>query len=698
MEMTAFQNRMQKFAGFSGSVACVIAIVTATGISLFSTEMLAAQVVQTVASGVRVSARQLNVQTPELQTQELQTPEKRSDVVIQDFESESYGDWKVQGEAFGPGPAMGTLPGQMEVSGFQGKRLVNSFFDGDRTTGTLTSKPFTIKRDFMTFLIGGGGYKETTCMNLLIDSKVVRIATGPNRNSGGSERLELAYWDVKEFFGKQATVQIIDQNQGGWGHISVDDIRATDTQTGIDASEFGKEPNLDNFETYLEVGYNQVYRPQFHFTSLRNWLNDPNGMVYYDGEYHLFFQHNPLGTAWGNMTWGHAVSPDMLQWKQLPHAILPYADGTIFSGTAVVDHNNSLGVQQGDTKTLVAAFTFAKGQFSQALAYSTDRGRTFKLWNDGKPVVPNNGYDSGERDPKIFWHEASQKWVMVLWVKQAQPGRVLFFNSDDLRNWTEVSQFDRDWVFECMDMVELPIDGDSNNKKWLLYDASFEYEIGDFDGKTFTTDRVAHRGEYGPNYYAAQSFNDGPDDRKVLIGWMRGDNAPFVSHQMPFNQQMSIPATMTLKTTPQGVRLFRWPVQEISELYAGSKVWNDITLPQAKAGLSEFEAELVDLSISFIADAQTELSINVRGQEIRYQDEAFVFQNVKIPASPIKGVVSLRCLVDRASVELFANDGAAVGTFYAKLDPANESVSIDSEGDTKIMSLEVHRLKSVWTK
>jgi sucrose-6-phosphate hydrolase SacC (GH32 family) len=182
---------------------------------------------------------------------------------------------------------------------------------------------------------------------------------------------------------------------------------------------------------------------------------------------------------------------------------MPYGGGTIYSGTAVVDHNNSLGKQVGDTKTLVAFFTLAKKPYYQAAAYSTDKGRTFTLVNDGGPVVPNQGFDKGERDPKVFWHEASNKWVMVLWVKRGDKrgkqekklGRVWFFTSDNMVDWEIASDLRRDWVYECMDFVELPVDGDEKNKKWLLYDASFDYEIGEFDGKTFTTDKKAYQGD-----------------------------------------------------------------------------------------------------------------------------------------------------------------------------------------------------------
>jgi len=180
-------------------------------------------------------------------------------------------------------------------------------------------------------------------------------------------------------------------------------------------------------------------------------------MMYYDGEYHLFFQHNPKHVSWGNMTWGHAVSPDMMQWKQLKHAIRPYAGGTIWSGSGVVDHNNTLRKQTGDVKTLVVFFTLARKPCYQAMAYSTDKGRTFTLYNNGEPVLPNQCLDQMERDPMVFWHAESKKWVMVLWLRKAKPGTVRIFNSDDLVNWEKVSDFQRDWVFECMDLVKLPV-------------------------------------------------------------------------------------------------------------------------------------------------------------------------------------------------------------------------------------------------
>lgn len=625
-------------------------------------------------------------------------PAQRPDTLIADFEG-GYGEWQASGDAFGAAPAEGAFPGQMPVDGFAGRGLVNSFRGGDAATGTLTSPEFEITRRYLTMLIGGGGHRGETCVDLCVDGQVVRTATGPNLSPGGSERLARVYWDVSDLDGARVTIRVVDRSTGGWGHINVDDIRATDTLQGEPARESGVEHDLRTFASYSEVGYDQPLRPQFHFTSRKHWLNDPNGMVYLDGEYHLFFQHNPAGVQWGHMTWGHAVSPDMLHWRQLPHAILPYGGGTIYSGTAVIDGNNTLGIEEGEAPTMVAAFTHARSPFSQALAYSTDRGRTFQLHNSGRPILPNQGYDDGERDPKVFWHEESHQWVMVLWVKQGTPGRVLVLNSPDLRDWEIVSHFDRDWVFECMDLVRLPVDGNPDDQRWLLYDASFEYEIGDFDGRTLETDRVAHRGEYGPNYYAAQTFNHAPDGRTVIIGWMRGGDEPFVAAGMPFNQQMSFPCTMELRTTADGVRLCRWPVEEIESLWEASAALDHPTVDEANAALDKLDAELLDLSLTFAADESTSLAFTLRGKSIEYHDGSFWYAGAELPAPPIDGRVSLRALVDRASIELFANHGLTVATHYATFDGEADSrtTAFAAETTAELISVEAHRLRSIWT-
>ena len=417
---------------------------------------------------------------------------RRPDILISDFESETYGEWKAEGEAFGSGPAEGPLAGQMQVSGFHGRRLVNSFFQGDRTTGTLTSPEFTIQRPWINFLIGGGGHEGKTCLNLLVNGKVVRSEVGANTSSGGSEELHSASWDVADLVGKTAVLRIVDQHTGGWGHINVDHIVLSDTNTApilialsktfkvsnthliMPVSNSGKQTLLGIYEAdtlvqsftvalpqgdepswlaaypiehfglrgkeitlapvdaagempeaaspafdRIKVGssadaekaddYQQPYRDQFHITTRRGWNNDPNGMVFHNGKYHLYYQYNPFGIGWGNMHWGHFESTDLLHWNEKPIALYQKTvNDMAFSGGGFVDFNNSAGL--GENTMFVAFTSTGRGE---CLAYSKDGGLSFTELEEN-PVVKHTG-----RDPKIIWIKPEQKWVMAVYDETA---------------------------------------------------------------------------------------------------------------------------------------------------------------------------------------------------------------------------------------------------------------------------------------
>jgi fructan beta-fructosidase len=302
----------------------------------------------------------------------------------------------------------------MQVSGFIGKGFVNSYVGGDTTVGTLTSPAFTIQRKFINFLIGGGYHPGRTTINLLVNGKAVLMTTGKSKTPQDSEALSWSNWDVAKWQGKSARIEIVDAETGGWGHINVDEIWQSDAAKPV-----------------VEPLYRETYRPQFHFTAKKNWLNDPNGLVFADGEYHLFFQHNPGGIQWGDMHWGHAVSRDLFHWKELPIALSPDKLGTNFSGSADIDFANTTGFGKDSHPPMVAMYTAAGKPFTQCLAYSNDRGRTWMQYS-GNPVLK---HIKGEnRDPRIFWHKPSLQWIMALYLDGDEFG---IFGSPNLKEWKE---------------------------------------------------------------------------------------------------------------------------------------------------------------------------------------------------------------------------------------------------------------------
>ncbi len=676
----------------------------------------------------------------------------RPDILIADFESENYGDWTTTGDAFGPGPARGTLPGQMPVGGFLGERLVNSFHGGDASTGTLTSTQFTIERSQINFLIGGGAHPGQTCMNLIVDGQVVRTATGPNDRPGGSEQLDWQSWDVTPWIGQKASLQIVDQHTGGWGHINVDQIVQSDRKQGRETvrkdlhvrarylhlpvrtgapkrrmtikhdgktvHEFDIELALDkpDFWSFLDVGpfrgqslqvetvlpagqtlrealrfddevpnaweiAHKFKRPQFHFTSRRGWLNDPNGLVWLDGEFHLFYQHNPYGWNWGNMHWGHAVSPDLLHWNELPIALYPRAyDDWCFSGSAVIDHKNTSGFQTGALPVMVAAFT-STGR-GECIVYSNDRGRSWTEF-EGNPVVRHKG-----RDPRLLWHEGSNRWIMAVYDEEDGQA-IAFHSSPDLKSWTYESRIKG--FYECPDLFALPVDGKPDESRWVLYAADGQYMIGAFDGHVFTPESNRKQPLWHGDFYAAQTFSNPPEGRRIQIGWGRDITFP----DMPFNQQMTIPCELTLRSTRNGVRLFAEPVRETASIRARTHRWQAIELEPGKKPLEPVTGELLDLEGEFEIGQAHSVTWNVRGVPVVYNVEKQTIECRKhsAPLAPNDGRVALRILVDRGSVEIFGNKGEVALSVGARPAVTDRSLRFSAEGGTaRILWLNVHVL------
>ena len=695
------------------------------------------------------------------------------DIVIADFEGQTYGDWTSTGTAFGPGPARGTLPHQNPVSGFVGKGLVNSYFGGDGPTGTLVSPEFTIERPYLSFLIGGGQDLEKTAVQLVVDGAVVRRATGPNDRPGGSEALEPHRWDVKEFMGKKAVIRIIDAASGGWGHVNVDEIVQTDRRPSVlapakrefqiakrflaipikngaakrnvtavvdgrpavrnqielaDAKpdwwavmeagqwkgktvslEVDKLPDdsqalaaitqVDSIEGGPEGAedlYREPLRGQFHFSPRRGWNNDPNGCVYYKGEYHLFFQHNPYGWAWGNMHWGHAVSRDLVHWEELGDVLFPDDMGAMFSGSAVVDTANTSGLGTPGSPALVLFYTAAGNPTVQCMAWSTD-GRTFTKYA-ANPVVAEITH--GNRDPKVFWHEPKKHWVMVLYVEQPEKKHTMqFLTSPNLRDWTPTSVTEgiagTNYLYECPDFFELAIDGDPARKKWVLLGASTEYAIGTFDGITFTPEATRLPGHRGKGFYAAQSFNDVPDGRRLFIGWWQTP-----TEGMPFNQSMSLPLELGLKQTADGPRLTFAPAREVEGLRGKSHSLASSSLAPGGANpLAGVTAELVELRAEIEPGTAEEVVFTVRGATVAYdvKKQELVVNGLRAAAPLIDGRLRLTVFCDRTGLEVFAADGLCYVPLPLQPRPDDRSLTVAARGGTAtIDKLDVHELKSIW--
>jgi sucrose-6-phosphate hydrolase SacC (GH32 family) len=459
-------------------------------------------------------------------------------------------------------------------------------------------------------------------------------------------------------------------------------------------------------EEYL---YKEALRPQFHFSSKRGWNNDPNGLVYYKGEWHMFYQHNPFGWLHGNMTWGHAISKDLVHWVEQGDKLHPDEWGTMWSGSGVVDWNNTTGFQTGDEPPLILIYTNAGGQnawsegkpFTQGIAYSNDRGRTWTKY-DGNPVQGH--LKQGNRDPKVIWWEPTNEWAIVMLLSGNE---MAFFRSPDLKRWELQSLFKS--FHECPELFQLAVDGDEDNKKWVHYGATGEYFIGEFNGSEFKPEMESIRYNYGNYFDASQTFNDIPkeDGRCIQIAWGRVDLPG-----MPFNQQMTFPVSLTLHTTEDGLRMFANPVKEIEKLHGKEHKWKDEKLDPGKNPLEKFKGDAFDISAEIAVGDAEEIGFNIDGFPISYDVKeglltggdgssggGFSPTETIAKLDPIDGKISFRILVDRSSVEIFANGGRVYMPMKAKRNLSNKSQRIYAKGGSaNIVKMTVNEIKPIWPK
>ena len=479
--------------------------------------------------------------------------------------------------------------------------------------------------------------------------------------------------------------------------------------------------------------YREKWRPQVHFSPEVKFTNDPCGMVHFDGEYHLFYQYNPfeLNQDPNYLYWGHAISPDLLHWQHMPLQLGPDELGSISTGCAVVDWDDSSGLFDGKPG-LVAIYVYSDWPVIEtpALAYSGDRGRTWTKY-EGNPIIPNPGVGAHFRDPKVFWYGPTERWVMVL-----GGGTLRIYSSKNLIDW-EPESILTNINSECPDFFELPVDGDPDNTKWVLSLAGRFYYIGSFDGHEFTPETGKIIMNYGPDAYASQSFSDVPeeDGRRIMMNWMMSwhyarqlDIIP----TRPWNGSMSIPHVLTLKTSDAGVRLIQNPIEEVASLRTGGFACEDMMITPGSSFVPDIKGMCLEIKAEFelgtatdfglevaqsdrtmhhtgvgavaIDGEKTVIGYDVSAQEL-YVDRRLAgttyhaqFARVfRAPLSPMDNRIRLHILIDWSSVETFANDGELTISTLIFPTPYSETTKVFAKGgEVKLLSMSIHKLRSVW--
>ncbi|MBQ6087377.1 MAG: glycoside hydrolase family 32 protein [Bacteroidales bacterium] len=437
--------------------------------------------------------------------------------------------------------------------------------------------------------------------------------------------------------------------------------------------------------------YREKNRPQYHFTTRRGWINDPNGLVWHDGEYHLFYQHNPYGREWGNMHWGHAVSKDLLHWEEFDDALFPDSLGTMFSGSAVVDRKNSSGFGDRRHPPMVFAYTAAGRRATQCIAYSLDHGRTLVKY-EGNPVIDSyERWNSGDtRDPRLLWYAPGKHWVMVLYERDGNS----IYTSDNLKDWTWRSHVRG--FYECPDLFELPVDGNPENTLWVMLGASGTYMTGTFDGFTFTPTGGKYLYTSG-SLYAAQTFSNLPDGRCVQIGWGTMDQGELT----PFNCLMLLPTELTLRSTRDGARIASVPVREVKNLFE-RRYTADGTLngEEATAAMKGFSGQdglhihaILELSYS------TSAGLSLNGQNIIDYDTNHnrLCGQLFFAQDPTSLSLEADVYIDRTSVEVFVDGG--LFSYSLRRDDGK------TEGDLRfwgpgitVRDLQVDTISGIWNK
>ncbi len=482
--------------------------------------------------------------------------------------------------------------------------------------------------------------------------------------------------------------------------------------------------------------YSEAYRPQFHFTPEKKWMNDPNGLIYNDGIFHLFYQYYPEDIVWGPMHWGHATSEDLIHWTHKPIALYPDEHGYIFSGSAVLDKQNTSGLGTKDNPPLVAIFTYhdsdaekvgRKDYQTQGIAYSLDNGASWTKY-EGNPVIGNDGIKDF-RDPKVFWHDETKQWKMLL----VAGDHLQIWNSSNLKEWEKASEFGKQQgahggVWECPDMFELQIEG-TDETKWVLLisinpgapngGSGTQYFIGDFDGNTFSSDQKSNRWiDWGTDNYAGVTYNNTPQDDRIFIGWMSNWTYADDTPTEKWRSAMTLPRNLGLQKIGDNLELISYPIENFEKVVTkGSK--KEVAIEPAHKevipykGLQQsdlrFTTSSRDFQLVFKNQIEEKLIMSLdpkrseflidrsRSGKIDFQED---FKNIiKMPVDNLpNGEIEFRIITDRSSVEIFINKGQYVMTAQIFPNTDYDELVIANTSDVlmKLYDFGIGEVEGVW--
>lgn len=447
----------------------------------------------------------------------------------------------------------------------------------------------------------------------------------------------------------------------------------------------------------MEGVYREKYRPQSHFSSARGWINDPNGLLWYRGRYHLFFQHNPVGSHWGNMHWGHAVSADLLHWEQWEDALFPDEHGAIFSGSGIVDTRNVSGLKEGEDDPLLLFYSAAGNSsllsagkpFPQCLAYSTDGGRTFRKYA-GNPILPPVARDS--RDPKVIYSPADELYYLALYIAGDE---YALFTSRNLLDWEKRQSIHLPGDDECPDFYPLRLDG-NGPEYWVLSGAGDRYLVGELKNGEFLPRQHVRQLHYGNCSYAAQSFSHIPeeDGRRLRLSWNQA--AP---PHADFCGSLCTPVSMSLKTINGELLLCAQPIREFASLYTRTDTVRDLTLEPGRDLTLPLEGKCQDIRLRLRAGGESPFWITLLGMGLQVipEENRIKWMDRSMPLYMENGELTLRIITDTTSVEVYADQGEAFMAVTHLCDYNLNRLAVTAgETPVTVVSLDCSAVSGIW--